>query len=525
MKLVCIEGANKNQVWQLTGRRSVIGRDPQCDIVIEDPMLSRIHAEVMFDGDSFLLKDNGNLNGSYVNNVRVNSQILLPGDVIRLGDTTLKATEEDLIQEVCWQEHDPFVTSAIPLDHLTEQVKRTASWPKSRKGRRREKAEEGGLDAPKLIKNLETIYQVGKSLNSIRNVDEMLDQVGKTLLEVFQGVERLCILLRGKNGESRFEPKIIKNRDGAQSGRFKLSRSILKKTVKDQMCILAGDAVSDERFIASQSIMSMQLRSVMCAPLISKGNLLGVIYMDNRNAPNRFDDDDLALLSALANQSAVAIENSLLYEEIQKAYHEVILALMNTVSAKDPYTRGHSSRTSRYAVGIAQEMGLNERECNKIKTAAELHDIGKIGVGDFIMSKENPLSTMEFNTIKAHVLTGESIVKPIRYLHFALPLVRHHHEHYDGTGYPDRLKGEEIPLGARIIGAADAFDAMTTQRPYNKPLSFMEALKKCSSAAGRHFDPRVIDALARFINKNMSSGAEAHLGKQREGLKESHLGG
>jgi HD-GYP domain-containing protein (c-di-GMP phosphodiesterase class II) len=215
----------------------------------------------------------------------------------------------------------------------------------------------------------------------------------------------------------------------------------------------------------------------------------------------------------------------MLYEEIQKAYHEVILALMNTVSAKDPYTRGHSSRTSRYAVGIAQEMGLNERECNKIKTAAELHDIGKIGVGDFIMSKENPLSTMEFNTIKAHVLTGESIVKPIKYLHFALPLVRHHHEHYDGTGYPDRLKGEEIPLGARIIGAADAFDAMTTQRPYNKPLSFMEALKKCSSAAGRHFDPRVIDALARFINKNMSSGAEAHLGKQREGLRESHFGG
>ena len=237
-----------------------------------------------------------------------------------------------------------------------------------------------------------------------------------------------------------------------------------------------------------------------------------------------FDHNDLALLSALANQSAVAIENSLLYEEVQKAYHEVILALMNTVDAKDTYTRGHSGRTSRYALGIAQEMGLSKRECQKIKTAAELHDIGKIGVGDFIMSKKNPLSTTEYNTIKAHVLTGEGIIKPIRYLHFALPLIRHHHEHYDGTGYPDGLKGEEIPLGARIIGAADAFDAMTTKRPYNKPLSYTEALANCTSEAGKHFDPKVIDALARFINKTMSKSAGARVGDQREGSLEVPLG-
>jgi HD-GYP domain-containing protein (c-di-GMP phosphodiesterase class II) len=266
--------------------------------------------------------------------------------------------------------------------------------------------------------------------------------------------------------------------------------------------------------------MSMQLRSVMCAPLISKGVLLGAIYLDNRKAPNSFDDNDLALFSALANQSAVAIENSLLYEEVQKAYHEVILALMNTVNAKDPYTRGHSRRTSRYALGIAQEMGLSTRECNKIKTAAELHDIGKIGVGDLIMNKQNSLSTMEYNSIKAHVLTGESIVKPIKYLHFALPMIRHHHEHFDGTGYPDELKREEIPLGARIIGAADAFDAMTTQRPYNKPLSFEEAVGKCGSGAGKHFDPDVIKALARFIKKTMKNGREAYVRNQQEGVQE-----
>ena len=525
MKLVCIEGENKDHVWQLTGKRLVIGRDPQCDIVIEDPMLSRVHAEVIYDGGSFLFKANESLNGSYVNTVRVNSQVLLPGDVIRLGDTTLKVLEQELSEEVRWQDNDPFVTSAISLDDLTKRAKEAASWSKRGNGRKLDEAEKKHLKAVKLIKNLETIYEVGKTLNSIRNVDEMLEEVGKILLEVFPDAETLCILLKRKNGAASFEPKIIKTRHEGQPGPFRLSRSILQKTVKDEVCILAADASNDERFRPSQSIMALQLRSIMCAPVISKGNLLGAIYLDNRNAPNRFDDNDLALLSALANQSAVALENSQLYEEVQKAYHEVILALMNTVSAKDPYTRGHSGRTSGYAVGIAREMGLNKQECQKIKTAAELHDIGKIGVGDFIMSKENPLSTTEYNTIKAHVLTGESIIKPIRSLHFALPLVRHHHEHYDGTGYPDGLKGEEIPLGARIIGAADAFDAMTTKRPYNKPLSFMEAVKKCASAAGKHFDPNVIDALARFINKTMSTGAEARVGKQREGFQEARFDG
>lgn len=525
MKLICIEGATKNHVWQLTDKRSVIGRDLLCDIVIEDSMLSRVHAELVCDGDSLIFKDNKSANGSYINNARVNSQVLLPGDVIRVGDTTLKVVEEDLSQEVRWQENDPFVTSAISLDDLTKQAREVASWSKRGNGRKLDEAEKKQLKAVKLIKNLETIYEVGKTLNSIRNVNEMIEEVGKTLLKVFPDAERLCIFLKGENGASRFEPKIIKTRHEGHPGPFRLSRSILQKTVKDEMCILAADASNDERFAPSQSIMSLHLRSIMCAPVISKGNLLGVIYLDNRNAPNRFDDNDLALLSALANQSAVAIENSQLYEEVQKAYHEVILALMNTVDAKDPYTRGHSGRTSRYAAGIAQEMGFNQTECEKIKTAAQLHDIGKIGVGDFIMSKVNPLSSTEYNTIKAHVLTGESIIKPIKYLHFALPLVRHHHEHYDGTGYPDGLKGEEIPLGARIIGAADAYDAMTTQRPYNKPLSFEEALKKCASSAGKHFDPSVIEALARFINKTMRKAAEARVVTQLEGVHEAHLDG
>ncbi|MDH4257731.1 MAG: HD domain-containing protein, partial [Candidatus Aminicenantes bacterium] len=337
----------------------------------------------------------------------------------------------------------------------------------------------------------------------IQTVDEILDQIAGMLLNVFCDVQRVCILL--KDSKKAFEPKYIKTRAGIPSQPFQMSRSVVNKSVQEEVCILANDAAKDDRFAASESVLTMNLRSVMCAPLVSKGKVLGLIYVDNREKPNCFDDNDVALLSALANQSAVAIENSKLYEDLQKSYHEAILALLNTVEAKDPYTRGHSQRTARYALGIAQEMGLSEAECKEVKTSAELHDIGKIGVKDLIIGKDSPLSTMEFHSIQAHVLTGEKILGPIEYLNFALPMVRHHHEHFDGTGYPDKIKGDKIPLAARIIGAADAFDAMTTQRSYNKPLPFKKALEKCKELKGKQFDPKVVEALERFVLANIKN--------------------
>jgi response regulator RpfG family c-di-GMP phosphodiesterase len=342
---------------------------------------------------------------------------------------------------------------------------------------------------------------VGNAINSIRAIDQLLDQIAQKLLDVFAHVQRVCLLLEENNKD--FKPRFIKNRAEVAPYPFQISRSIVNKSVAEKVCIVANDASHDTRFSAAESVIAMDLRSVMCAPLVSKGAVLGLIYLDNRERPNCFDENDMVLLSALANQSATAIENSRLYENVQKAYHQSILALMNTVEAKDPYTRGHSQRTSRYSLGIAQEMKLSEEECKKIKTAAELHDIGKIGVRDLIIGKDSPLSTTEFHTIQGHVLTGEKILRPIEYLNFALPAIRHHHEKYDGSGYPDGKKGNEIPLEARIVGVADAFDAMTTQRPYHNPMPMEEALEKLKAVRGKQFDPDVVDALARFVTQNL----------------------
>jgi len=468
MKLFCVEGPDKDTLWDLTGARTVIGRDSVCDIIIDDAKLSRIHAEIIVEGGISIFHDKKSMNGSFINENRVTRQILAPGDEIRIGDTKIQVREDRVAADVQFQDGKPLVTSTIPLDKLSDQIEEVVSASKTIAEKLPQATTKELATTERLLKNLETIYEVGNSINSIQTLDELLDQIAEKLLSVFADVQRVCILLKDKGKE--FVPKYIKSRPDIPTESFQISRSILNKSVKEEVCILANDAAQDERFSGAESIMTMNLRSVMCAPLVYQGEVLGLIYLDNREKPNCFDENDVALLSAMANQSAVAIDNSRLYEDLQKAYHEAILALLNTVEAKDPYTRGHSQRTSRYALGIAQEMRLSEEECKRIKTAAELHDIGK----------------------------------PIEYLSFVLPMVRGHHEHYGGTGYPDGLKGKKIPLGARILCAADAFDAMTTQRPYNKPLPFNDAMKKLKALKGKQFDPDVVDALDSFIKQSYS---------------------
>lgn len=500
MKLVCTEGAEKDTVWELSRLRTTIGRDSACHIPINEAKSSRIHAEIVREANAFIFYDKNSLNGSFINNNRVTQQVLVPGDRIKIGDTTIKVIEEELSTPIEWQEHDPVITTKIPLDRFASEIYETVSITEAISKKHPVVAPEQQILTEKLIKNLETLYEVGRTINSIQTVGELLDQIAETLLGVFSGVQRVCILLN--ENDKDFKPKTIKTRTNVPSQPFQISWSIVSEAIKEEVCISANDASHDDRFLGSESILAMNLRSVMCAPLVNKGTVLGAIYVDNREKPNCFDEDDTALLSALANQSAVAIDNSRLYEDVQKAYDEAILALMNTVEAKDPITRGHSQRTSRYAYGIAREMGLREEKSQRIKMAAELHDIGKVGVQDLIIGKDSPLSTMEFDSIKDHVLTGEKIIKPIEYLRFAGPMIRHHHERYDGLGYPDGFKAEQIPLGARIIGVADAFDAMTTQRPYNEPLSFEEALEEFETQKGKQFDPDVVDALVCFINRN-----------------------
>lgn len=181
------------------------------------------------------------------------------------------------------------------------------------------------------------------------------------------------------------------------------------------------------------------------------------------------------------------------YDKLEKAYLEMVETLRFTVEAKDPYTRGHSDRVSAYSVLIGEKLGLSEKEINYLKIGGLFHDIGKIGIPDSILLKEAKLTDDEYSQIKNHPSIGAHILSSVSYFKDMLPIVKHHHEKYDGTGYPSRLKGEEIPYLARIAAVADSFDAMSSKRSYRNSLPLDVIISELERCKGTQFDPKIAD--------------------------------
>jgi HD-GYP domain-containing protein (c-di-GMP phosphodiesterase class II) len=197
-------------------------------------------------------------------------------------------------------------------------------------------------------------------------------------------------------------------------------------------------------------------------------------------------------------------------EENRELFLGTVRALAQAIDAKDPYTRGHSVRVNRYSVILAQEMGLEEDLIHDIHVASLMHDVGKIGVNDAILQKPGKLTPDEFEVMKSHTTKGASIMAPIRQMKRIIPGLRNHHEKWAGGGYPDGLKGEEIPLMARVITVADAFDAMTTHRPYQRAMTFPQAVDRLNELKGSVFDERVLEAFNRAYQRGMIAPGDDH---------------
>jgi len=190
-----------------------------------------------------------------------------------------------------------------------------------------------------------------------------------------------------------------------------------------------------------------------------------------------------------------------LYTKMRKIYLETIRALAAAIDAKDPYTQGHSERVAQMAVALAQELNLSGRDIENIEYTALLHDIGKIGIPDSILGKKDSLTSQEFDKIKEHTIMGANIIEPVDFLKNSYWAIYHHHEKYNGGGYPDGLKEKDIPLCARIIGVADAYDAMGSDRPYRKKLNKDKILKELNDQSGKQFDPEVVKALISVLDR------------------------
>lgn len=258
------------------------------------------------------------------------------------------------------------------------------------------------------------------------------------------------------------------------------------------------------------------LRSMMAVPVIARAQPMAVAVLINKTvtpaSPDKeFTDNDLRLTAALRYQAAAMLENARRHQHEFAMFDGFARALAKAVDFRDRYTRGHSDRVARLSIGIAREIGLSKEEIEVVQRAAILHDLGKIGVSDVVLNKPGRLTSDEFSLIRAHAANGYDILAATPSFEALLPGIRHHHERYDGKGYPDGLAGEEIPLLARIIAAADAYDAMTSDRPYRRALPNARACHELITGSGTQFDPAIVRALMRYLQKRKNRrSAESH---------------
>ena len=257
------------------------------------------------------------------------------------------------------------------------------------------------------------------------------------------------------------------------------------------------------------STMGYQRRTAILAPIMIKEELIGVISLINRKDGTSFTHEDRTLLATIASETAMAINNAMLLEKIQRGYFSMVQSLIVAVESKDVYTKGHSERVTQYALLIAEQMGLDLEQLDVLQQAAVLHDIGKITIELSILNKPTHLDISEYEKIKDHPLTGFRILEPIDFDDKIKMCVLQHHERVDGLGYPNRCKNQDILFEAKVLAAADAFDAMTTKRPYRNPLSIHEALLEMKRCSGTQFDPYVVEVLTRVVRAMTSSGGVA----------------
>jgi HD superfamily phosphodiesterase len=357
---------------------------------------------------------------------------------------------------------------------------------------------ERGRIISKNKEKIELFFEFVFELGSKRNIDDVLSVVADSAKKILD-CDRASIFVYNKE-TSKLWTKVAHGLE--QKIEVDQNVGIVGWVFSNRKPLIVNSPYSDPRFNPeTDKKTGYRTKSIIAVPLITySGNAVGVLEGINKNGEG-FTDDDLEFARVLAVQAANAIENAILYEELKKAQEEIVMRLSIAAEFRDSTTYNHLVRMSLYSYLIAKEMGFDEEWCEKLKLAAPMHDIGKLGVKDTILLKPAKLTDEEFEEMKKHTIYGYEILKDstIDILKMASNIALCHHEKYDGTGYPRGLKGEEIPIEARIVAVADVFDALTSRRPYKEPYEIERAVEIIEKDSGKHFDPKVVQAFKRAL--------------------------
>ncbi|MDD3147271.1 MAG: GAF domain-containing protein [Candidatus Riflebacteria bacterium] len=362
-------------------------------------------------------------------------------------------------------------------------------------------------DLKRKVLELNTLHEVGKNLSLVLDINKLLELVLDLTARVLGGVKTSSVILYDAETESLAVMLYKGNRSVGSLQPIKSGEGIAGKVFERGEPIIIND------FSSTDQGSGVTGRSSICVPLKVKEKTIGVLSVSDKISGDPFDNSDLDMLVTLASQISVSLYNAQLYEDLEASYLSAVRALANSIDAKDAYTRGHSERVARYSMEIGRAMGLTTDEIKNLHIGALLYDIGKIGIAEAIINKNSKLTDEEYQEIKTHPSRGAAIIEPAKFLKEKVPLIRFHHERYDGRGYPDGLKGEEIPLMARIVCCADSFDAMTSKRAYRDTMPLEEARKELIKCSGTQFDPRVVNAFLEVLSDEKKFITIENLGK------------
>jgi len=352
------------------------------------------------------------------------------------------------------------------------------------------------------VERLALLSQLSQILNSTLDEREVRRRAMEAATQLMKAEVGSLLLVDEPKQQIYFDVALGDREEEIKRIYLKMGEGIAGWVAQEGKPLIVNAPEKDPRFFKGvDERTDFKTRNLISVPVKVKEKVIGVLEAINKKGGEEFNKEDLSLFTSLADQVAIALDNSRLYHELEEMFFQTAESLADAIEKRDPYTGGHTQRVTSYSLATAKYLPLGHLEKRWLKIASVLHDVGKIGIEDHILRKPERLNPEEFDLIKRHAQMGAEIIEHIRQLKEIVPGVKYHHEQIDGKGYPEGLKGEAIPMIAKIVAVADTYDAMTTDRPYRRALSketAIEELKKCS---GTQFDQQVVNAFVQAYEK------------------------
>ena len=343
----------------------------------------------------------------------------------------------------------------------------------------------------------ELFQRMGHAMTSSQKMEALLNIIVHGMRKVLE-TQSSFIALYGDDGKLYLKAYAGGQKDLRDNMRLSDTEGAIGRVIKNSNPVTIKNDSAD---MNAEGAIHYEA-NIVSVPILVKDRIKGALGAADKAGAQNIDPEDVFLLENVASQIAICVENLELSKNIEETYYNTLIMLARVVEAKDPYSAGHLERVSRYVKMVMEKLDIDEDAKNILMGGALLHDLGKVGIEDAILKKKDMLTPGEYEIMKQHSVIGENILKPLRSMSKLSALVRYHHELYDGTGYPDGLKGESIPITARILTMVDIYDAITTDRPYRKALSKEEAIKTLKSYSGNKLDPKLVDIFVGIIAKS-----------------------